>query len=474
MKKKISGSLYGTMLMMVVLPMAVLGIIVTLFCAHQYTNIIQGEVEASLENVCNLTLTAIDTLYPGDYTLTEEESGQTTIRRGNVVLNGRFQLVDKVKEATGVGVTFFYYDTRIMTTITDENGSRIVGTGCNALVFHDVYETGMPKFYENVDVMGQSYFSYYKPVRDSEGEVIGMMFAGKPSKEIAQKTRRLLIPTVLIIIAILLIVTCICFQWARGAISHIQVIQRFLEAMSEGKFSQKMPSAISRRNDEIGRMGKSVVQMQNSFRNLVERDVLTGLNNRRFGIVKLEETQEHAKVTGVPFAVALGDIDFFKKVNDTYGHDCGDLVLKEVSALLRRHMSGKGFAVRWGGEEFLLVYTSAPVKEAAGYVEDILQEIRELAIPYEEHTVRLTMSFGVTQGGAFEPQDDFIRAADHKLYYAKGHGRNRAVSVLPEENGAAGKTGGAPEKADSAAESLSAQDVQVKGDGLHGVEAASL
>lgn len=442
MKKKISGSLYGTMLMMVVLPMAVLGMIVTLFCVHQYTKIIHSEIEASLENVCNLTLAAIDAWYPGDYTLEGDE--QKTVRKGDTILNDHFQIIDRVKESTGIDVTFFYYDTRILTTIADEGGSRIVGTGCNALVLQDVYETGAPKFYEDIDVMGQRYFSYYKPVFNSDGNVVGMVFAGKPSKEIAEKTRHLLIPTVMITIAILMIATYICFRWAHGAISHIQVIQRFLESMSEGKFSQKMPDMISRRNDEIGRMGKSVVQMQNSFRNLVERDVLTGLNNRRFGIVKLEETKERAKVTGLPFAIALGDIDFFKKVNDTYGHDCGDLVLKEVSALLRRHMSGKGFAVRWGGEEFLLVYTSSQLEEAAGYVEEILKEIRELAIPYEGQAVRLTMSFGVTQGGAFEHQDDFIRAADHKLYYAKGHGRNRAVSVVPEE------------------------------DNLHGVEAASL
>ncbi|MBO5094960.1 MAG: diguanylate cyclase [Lachnospiraceae bacterium] len=467
MKKKISGSLYGTMLRMVMLPMAVLGILVTLFCVHQYTKIIHSEVEASLENVCNLTLTAIDTWYPGDYTLEGDE--QKTVRKGDTVLNGHFQIIDKVKEATGIDVTLFYYDTRILTTIADENGSRIIGTGCNALVLQDVYETGTPKFYEDIDVMGQRYFSYYKPVFNSDGSVVGMVFAGKPSQEIAEKIRYLLIPTVLIMIAILTIATYICFQWAHGAIVHIQVIQRFLESMSEGKFSQKIPSMISRRNDEIGRMGKSVVQMQNSFRNLVERDVLTGLNNRRFGIVKLEETQERAKITGMPFAIALGDIDFFKTVNDTYGHDCGDLVLKEVSALMRRHMSGKGFAVRWGGEEFLLVYTKARLKEASEAVEEILQEIRELAISYEGRIVRLTMSFGVTQGEAFEHHDDFIRAADRKLYYAKRHGRNRAVSVLPEE------TDGASGKADGSAENdLSAQGVQTKGDGLNGVEAASL
>ena len=67
------------------------------------------------------------------------------------------------------------------------------------------------------------------------------------------------------------------------------------------------------------------------------------------------------KKSGIPFCVVLGDIDFFKKVNDTYGHDAGDEILKFVALELRRMMLGKGFATRWGGEEFLLVFDNMDI-----------------------------------------------------------------------------------------------------------------
>ena len=455
MKRKFSGSLYGTMLMVAILPLAALGIVVALFCAHQYTTAIHNEVETELENVCNLTLAAIDMRYPGDYVL--EGDQQKLLRKGDAVLNGDYLIIDEVRKATGIDVTLFYYDTRVLTTILDENGSRIVGTGCNAIVMREVYEAEKPKFYPNIDVKGQHYFCYYKPVYNSDGSCVGMIFAGKPSSEVARAIRYSLIPTLLIIIAVVTISCCICFQWAHGTIVHIQMIQRFLTLMSEGKFSQEMNPAIIKRNDELGKMGAAVVRMQYSFRNLVEKDVLTGLNNRRFGIIKLEETQKQAFATGIPFTVALGDIDFFKKINDTYGHDCGDIVLKEVSTLLRRHMTGKGFAVRWGGEEFLLVYTQHGVEQTVEFVENILREIRELQIPYGEQLISLTMSFGVTQGDTGESADSFIKSADDKLYYAKKHGRNQAVSRLLSDEEAK-----AEEEKKSAAGEMTAEEVRAE------------
>ncbi len=431
MGKKLSGSLYVTMLMMTVLPVAFLGIAITIFCSGWYIQAIHGQIESELENICNLTLAEIDVLYPGDYMLEGAEA--SSLRKGNAVLEDAHKVMDQVKEETGIDLTLFYHDTRVLTTIRDENGDRIVGSHSSAIVAQQVYEAGVPGFYARADVMGENYFSYYRPVCNSDGNCVGMMFAGKPSREISRTIRYSFIPAALMIACIVFAAGCICFRWSCRVISHIHMIQDFLTAMSEGRFSAEMNPLIMKRNDEIGRMGNSAVQMQHSIRNLVEKDALTGLNNRRFGIEKLDETQKNARIDGKPFSVALGDIDFFKKINDTYGHDCGDLVLKEVSALLCRHMEGKGFAVRWGGEEFLLVYTRLHAKEAAEHVEEILKEIRLLRIPYGDCTVCLTMSFGVTEGGINEKADVFIKVADDKLYYGKRHGRNQVICRLPEE-----------------------------------------
>ena len=95
--------------------------------------------------------------------------------------------------------------------------------------------------------------------------------------------------------------------------------------------------------------------------------------------------------------MAIGDIDFFKRVNDTYGHECGDLVLKNIAACLKRHMAGKGFAARWGGEEFLLVYDHMDVREAYRYLQRLNFEIHDLDSCFDGRTVRITMTLVLFQ-----------------------------------------------------------------------------
>lgn len=411
--------------------MAVLGIVVSIFCVNQYIRAIRREVKLELENVCNLTLAAMDEFYPGDFRLEEED--QSILYKGEKLLTNDYQILDRIKQETGVELTFFYFDTRMLTTIIDKNGTRNIGTKCRDDVLQDVYRDGMSQFYESVEIMGEDYFSYYEPVYNSDGECVGMVFAGKLSKHIAETVWNFIMLDVLVILATLVAVGYLCFRWTDRMVSHIRIIQGFLAEMSEGKLSEEMDPSIMKRNDEFGKMGSSIVQMQHSIRNLVERDALTGLYNRRFGIAKLGETQKSARVDGMPFTVALGDIDYFKKINDTYGHECGDLVLKRMASLLISHIKGKGFVVRWGGEEFLLVYTKMNKTESLKCLEELMQEIRALSIPYGDSVVRLTMSFGVTEGDVNQKENVFIKVADDKLYYGKRNGRDQVVSQLPKE-----------------------------------------
>ena len=122
----------------------------------------------------------------------------------------------------------------------------------------------------------------------------------------------------------------------------------------------------------------------------------------------------------------LGDIDFFKKVNDTYGHECGDIVLSEVATILNKNMRNQGFVARWGGEEFLLVFENCNLDEAVNKLEHILDEIRKKEISYKDEIVRITMTFGICQGST-DDMDDVIRMADSKLYEGKAGGRNQIV-----------------------------------------------
>lgn len=197
--------------------------------------------------------------------------------------------------------------------------------------------------------------------------------------------------------------------------------------IANGNLSTELDAEILKRNDEIGTMGRSAVEMQNSLRVYVEQDVLTKINNRRYGEKMLSKILRESQTNGVKFTVAIGDIDYFKKVNDTYGHECGDMVLKKVAFVLRKNMQSNGFAARWGGEEFLLVFYDCDLKKAVEILKNISEEINNMNMFYDGKEVSITMTFGVTQGDSSKKEHIIIKEADDRLYVGKKTGRNRII-----------------------------------------------
>ncbi len=188
-----------------------------------------------------------------------------------------------------------------------------------------------------------------------------------------------------------------------------------------------MDASVLKRSDELGEMSRYIITTQKSLQALVEQDILTGLNNRRSGEKLLLEVQKEFVKAKSPYCVVIGDIDYFKYVNDTYGHECGDVVLKEVSACLKGHMQGKGFAARWGGEEFLLVYTRCRLPRGLQFLEGLMEDIRNMSVSYqEEKDIHITMTFGIVEGSG-DKINHIIKEADTRLYFGKDSGRNQIV-----------------------------------------------
>ncbi len=172
---------------------------------------------------------------------------------------------------------------------------------------------------------------------------------------------------------------------------------------------------------------KKLVAYNEKLRETSSRDPLTKLYNRRAMLEYLGRQAEKVERYGSWFDVAIGDIDFFKKVNDTYGHEAGDAVLVRVAGLLSEYMSDKGEVCRWGGEEFLLVFTDINGEEALVRLEELRTMIGQQEIAYKEKKIRITMTFGLDEYDNKKPIDDTIRSADQKLYIGKKSGRNRVV-----------------------------------------------
>jgi diguanylate cyclase (GGDEF)-like protein len=159
-----------------------------------------------------------------------------------------------------------------------------------------------------------------------------------------------------------------------------------------------------------------------------QMDPLTGLKNRR-GFEEYYAKGIQTVLDDTPCSVIMGDIDFFKKVNDVYGHNAGDVVLKYVAAVLREMTGKQGEVIRWGGEEFVILLRDCDIEKAADLAEQIRQRVETSICYFEDTPIRITMSFGVSAMTAAKSSEQNIKDADQKLYQAKTTGRNRVVTA---------------------------------------------
>jgi two-component system cell cycle response regulator len=159
-------------------------------------------------------------------------------------------------------------------------------------------------------------------------------------------------------------------------------------------------------------------------------DALTGLHNRRYMETHLATLAEQAGSRGKPLALMVLDIDFFKSINDTYGHDAGDDVLREFAVRIRKCIRGIDLACRYGGEEFVIVMPETDVNVAGMVAERLRRAIaaEPFAVDKGSKRIDVTISIGIASlDNKGEPIGDVIRRADQALYRAKRDGRNRVV-----------------------------------------------
>jgi diguanylate cyclase (GGDEF)-like protein/PAS domain S-box-containing protein len=177
------------------------------------------------------------------------------------------------------------------------------------------------------------------------------------------------------------------------------------------------------------RAERRVQELKDALQEQATHDQLTGLYNRRF----LEDTLQRELIRAArerrPLSMIMGDLDHFKAVNDRYGHQAGDAVLRVFGALLKAQARSSDVYCRYGGEEFLLVMPGMTEAAAGERANRLRQTVADTPIEFEGHTIRVTASFGVaTFPDHGDDGDALVSAADKALYAAKAAGRNRTTA----------------------------------------------
>lgn len=190
--------------------------------------------------------------------------------------------------------------------------------------------------------------------------------------------------------------------------------------------------SISPITDELGRIthyvcvGKDIserVVMEKALRVAATQDALTGLYNRGYGEHLLDEAV-HRRTAERPFSVVVCDIDHFKSVNDRFGHPAGDRVIENVAHILRQSIRSSDAAIRWGGEEFVILLDDCPMEVALMLAERIRARVQDHV---DEEVGKITASLGLAMHAHGESASQVFERADAALYEAKRGGRNRVV-----------------------------------------------
>jgi diguanylate cyclase (GGDEF)-like protein len=158
-------------------------------------------------------------------------------------------------------------------------------------------------------------------------------------------------------------------------------------------------------------------------------DPLTGLSNRRYIKEKIQSEKKRYERNHRCFSLIMGDIDNFKEVNDSFGHECGDYALINISNLIQKNVRDHDVASRWGGEEFLIFLPETDLESGAAIAERIREEVDLYELKWRGINIHVTMSFGISQYDGTTSVEDSIRIADQGLYKAKFEGKNKVRSI---------------------------------------------
>ncbi|MCM1227656.1 MAG: diguanylate cyclase [Clostridium sp.] len=399
-------------------------VIISLIITAVGSAMIYSATEDGIRSDVKYAAHALDNAYELDYS-GEYSMDRNILFKGDVILT-ESDFMEKTKLVScedDVDFTVFWGDTRIFTSVKNEDGSFAVGTTASKEIVKTVLGKGKEDYYGKADVNGSKYAGYYIPIINSDNEAVGMIFAGKPLESAKSNSNRSIGYFALISAAVLIASLFIFNKFIVDLVNALLDIRKYMGRISKCEFDEQLDEATLSRSDEVGDIARSAETMKDNLRDLIERDPLTSLLNRRSCQKLIDEIEEGRKYT-----VAMADIDFFKKINDKYGHACGDVILKGVSSVILEQTADEGAWIsRWGGEEFLIVMPDLGIGEAKRCLDKLVDKMRETIFVWENNSLSVTMTIGAAEAIEGEKSDKAISRADDMLYEGKRSGKNKLV-----------------------------------------------
>lgn len=308
-KKKGLGIL-PKMVLMCSLPMIILEVVITAYSINALQDGMKLEAFNGLSDVCQSVAAAYEAIDTSDYRLEGD-----VLYKGDYCVTENVAVIDSFTEGSDVSVTLFYGDTRRATSLIDKaTGERIVGTKASDVVISTVLQGGKDYYTDKIEINGENYYAYYKPVKDDGGKIVGMVFAGRPSAEVDAVIIKQTASIGGIAVVILLISIVICTLLVKGIVRVVLHAENMLGEIANGQLKMQLNGAAAKvsevarnRTDEIGMMVSSMYELVEKLQSMVANIKKTTENLMQSGN-SLESMATQTSTTADEISQAIEDI----------------------------------------------------------------------------------------------------------------------------------------------------------------------
>ncbi len=265
-KKRKGFKLTTKLLLLMNLPIFAVAIIAVLISAYKQQRLAESMTKQEMHSAASSILQVYNSETDGDYSYSDG-----SFRKGITPLTGNYTIIDNIKQETGIDVTIAYNNTRVLTTIKDDTGNRVIGSEVDSRVM-DAIQSGKNFVARKVKVGNLFYTGYYIPLRQSsDNTIVGTVFCGRPRAEVIDEIKLSIITTLAGVIIVLLIAMVLCAIAMRRITAVIKKTVGNLDKVAMGSLNFQIDTRILSRNDELGDMGRSLHEMMSAFRSIIRQ-----------------------------------------------------------------------------------------------------------------------------------------------------------------------------------------------------------
>lgn len=308
-KKKKGLGILAKLILMCALPIICADVILAVYSINALHNGMKEQVMKGLSLVCQSVSASYDAIDPGEYSV----KGYL-LYKGDYNITAHEDIIDSYTLGEDTDVTLYYGDVRVATSLIDKSGNRMLWTKASEVVVEHVLKGGEEYSTDSIVINDQNYYAYYKPVRDRAGSVVGMVFAGKPSKDVDATIRNKTIGILIISLVILAVTLVVCTFLVKGIATIVVQVGGMLGSISEGNLrvelsegAEKLGTVAKKRTDEIGVMVASMYGLAEKLQSMVG-SIKKKTDNLIQSSDSLESVASQTSVTVEEISHAVNDI----------------------------------------------------------------------------------------------------------------------------------------------------------------------